>query len=391
MARDETFGAADTTRRMFLERTGKLAVAGLAAGVVADGLGIERAFAQAGSTPAATSGRRPQRVAVVGIDHYHAISPPNYLQILAAEKLDILGIHAPDAALAAKYATQYKSTPYTDYRLMIDKTKPEFIVALGKHAAMPEEFRYLISTGIPFLMEKPWATDDKTVNELADLAEKKKAWVGVPTPFRYNWLTEVAIRMKNAGTLGRISHMHVRFNNAGIQRYIDLGNEWMLTKKDAGGGCLINLAVHGVDQFRYITGEEPKVVSAITSHAMFNREIEDWGTMLMRTPAGTVLVNESGYTAKGGDTEHLISTDKVLLRETRAGGAGVEVHGADGTNTVDREPAGYRSGWPGVIHDSLDRIANGKPPLATAHDAARATSAIIDAYRAAGETVVKAH
>jgi predicted dehydrogenase len=163
----------------------------------------------------------------------------------------------------------------------------------------------------------------------------------------------------------------------------------MLTKKDAGGGCLINLAVHGVDQFRYITGEEPKVVSAVTSHAMFNREIEDWGTMLMRTPAGTVLVNEAGYTAKGGDTEHLISTDKVLLRETRNGGAGVEVHGADAQHR-DREPAGYRSGWLGVVHDSLERIANGQPPLATARDAARATSAIVDAYRAAGETVVKA-
>jgi len=375
---------APLTRRGFLYRAGTLAAAGLAAPALARGV----AENPLPDTPQPqTSGRRPQRVVVVGIDHYHAISPPNYLQILAAEKLDILGIHAPDMALATKYATQYKSTPYTNYREMIEKTKPEFVVALGKHSAMPEEFRYLVSTGIPFLMEKPWATDDKTVNALAQLAESKKAWAGVPTPFRYNWLTEVALRMKKEGTLGKISHMHVRFNNAGIQRYIDLGNEWMLSKKDAGGGCMINLAVHGVDQFRYITGEEPKVVGAAMSHAMFNREVEDWGTMLMKTPAGTVLVNEAGYTAKGPDTEHLISTDKVLLREGREG---VEIHGADGTNTVDKAPAGFRAGWPGVIHDSLDRIANGQPPLATARDAARATSAIIDAYRAAGESVITA-
>jgi predicted dehydrogenase len=387
MEHNGTSEGASITRRDFLDRAGKLAGAAVVAAAGTDSLGLERAFAQPAPQPVA--GRRPQRVAVVGIDHYHAISPPNYLQILAKENLDILGIHAPDIALATKYATQYKSTPYTDYRAMIEKTKPEFIVALGKHSAMPEEFRYLVSTGIPFLMEKPWATDDKTVNELADLAESKKAWAGVPMPFRYNWLAEVAIKMKKAGTLGQISHMHVRFNNGGIQRYIDLGNEWMLSKKDAGGGCMINLGVHGVDQFRYITGEEPKVVSAIMSHAMFNREIEDWGTMLMRTPAGTVLVNEAGYTAKGGDSEHLISTDKVLLRETTNGGAGVEVHNADGTNSVDRQPAGYLSGWPGVVHDSLDRIANSQPPLATARDAAHSTSAIIDAYRAAGETVVE--
>ncbi len=333
-----------------------------------------------------TAANRPQRVAVVGIDHYHAISPPNYLQILAAEKLDIVGIHAPDAALAQKYASQYKSTAYTDYRAMIEKTKPEFIVALGKHAAMPEEFRYLVTTGIPFLMEKPWATDDKTVNELADLAESKKAWAAVPSPYRFNLLTDVAIRMKKEGTLGTISHVHVRFNNAGIQRYIDLGNEWMLSKKEAGGGCMMNLAFHGIDQFRYITGQEPKVVGAVMSHAMFNREVEDWGTMLLKTPTGTVLVNEAGYTAKGPDTEHLISTDKFLLREGREG---VEIHGADGTNTVEKPPAGYRTGWPAYVHDALDRIANGQPPLAGPRDAARATTLIVEAYRMAGEAVVK--
>jgi predicted dehydrogenase len=387
MAPSDTTGAARLTRRHFLDRAGQLALGGLASGTVAASLGVDGALAQTAPSQAQGRGRRPQRVAIVGIDHYHAISPPNYLQILAGEKLDIIGIHAPDAALAAKYAAQYKSTPYTDYRQMVDKTKPEFIVALGKHSAMPEEFRYLVATGIPFLMEKPWATDDATVNAMADLAESKKAWAAVPMPFRYNWLTEVAIRMKKAGTLGTISHMHVRFNNAGIQRYIDLGNDWMLTKKDAGGGCLINLGVHGVDQFRYITGEEPRVLSAVTSHAMFNREIEDWGTMLMRTPAGTVLVNEAGYTAKGGDTEHLISTDKVLLRETRNA---VEIHSADGSNKVENPPDGFRASWPGVVHDCLDRIANAEPPLATARDAARATSAIIDAYRAAGETIVTA-
>src|SRR5262249_42931902 len=196
---------------------------------------------------------------------------------------------------------------------------------------------------------------------------------------------------KKAGTLGKVSHMHVRFNNGGIQRYIDLDNGWMLTKKDAGGGCMINLGVHGIDQFRYITGEEPKVLSAVMSHAMFKQEIEDWGTMLLKSPSGAILVNEAGYTAKGNDTERLISTDNVLLRETNAGGAGVEVHMADGTNTVDPQPKEYKSSWVGVIHDCLDRIANGEPPGATARDAMHATTAIIDGYRAAGETVVKAH
>ena len=50
---------------------------------------------------------------------------------------------------------------------------------------MPAAFRFLVDAGISFLMEKPWGTDAKTVNELADLAESKKAWVPSSTPSRY--------------------------------------------------------------------------------------------------------------------------------------------------------------------------------------------------------------
>src|SRR5215467_10685976 len=126
------------SRREFIERSATLAAAGFAprAGI------------------AQTVRGRPQRVAVVGVGHYHAFSPPNYLRILQTEKTDIVGVHDPDAAIAAKYAAQVGSTPYTDFRAMIDRTTPEFVVALGQHAAMPAEFRYLVDTGLPFLMEK---------------------------------------------------------------------------------------------------------------------------------------------------------------------------------------------------------------------------------------------
>jgi hypothetical protein len=54
---------------------------------------------------------------------------------------------------------------------MIDKTKPEFVLSLNRHVDMPAPFRFLVDSAIPFLAEKPWAIDDKTVNELADYAE----------------------------------------------------------------------------------------------------------------------------------------------------------------------------------------------------------------------------
>jgi len=369
-------------RRGFLRHTGRLAASGLTAAAIADRLAKDTT-AQNVRKPA---GRRPQRVVVIGVDHYHATSTPNYLRILQNEKVDILGVHAPDDAIAAKWAGEYNSTPYTDYRAMIEKTKPEFIVALGKHVAMPAEFRFLVDTGIPFLMEKPWGIDDKTVNELADLAESKHAWAAVPMPFRYSLFAETAVEMRQRNELGTISHMLFRFNQPGVQRYVDLGSPWMLSKADAGGGALINLGIHGIDLFRYITSEEPQVVSAVTSHAVHKREVEDYAHVTLRTPSGIVFLNEASYTypGTGGDQERKLSAQKVFLRATTSGGEGVQIVGP-GRDDTRRAPEGYLSGWPRVVHECLERIGRGEPPPASARDCARAVSLIFDAYRMTGE------
>jgi len=69
---------------------------------------------------------------------------------------------------------KFGTTACTDYRTIIEKIKPEFVAALGHVAAMPGEFRFLVHAGIPFVMEKPWGLDAKTVNELPDYGESKR-------------------------------------------------------------------------------------------------------------------------------------------------------------------------------------------------------------------------
>jgi predicted dehydrogenase len=293
-------GLSPYSRREFVERAGKLGISSVTAAAIFES--VKRADAQ---RPAS----RPHRVAVIGVGHYHATLPPGYLRILENEKMDIVGVHDPDRAVAEDRAKRCNSTAFTDYRKMIEQTRPEFVLSLGRHRDMPGPFRYLVDTGIPFLAEKPWGVDDKTVNELADYAEKKKAWATAPMSFRYSWWAQIARKMVQSGELGTISHMLVRFNQPGIQRYIDEGNSWMLSKAEAGGGPLLNLGFHGFDLCRYITGEEPKVVSAVTSHSIWNREVEDYVSVTFKTPSGRTFLNEASYTfpTNGSDSERQIA------------------------------------------------------------------------------------
>jgi predicted dehydrogenase len=160
----------------------------------------------------------------------------------------------------------------------------------------------------------------------------------------------------------------------------------MLSKADAGGGALINLGIHGIDLFRYITSEEPQVVSAVTSHAVHKREVEDYAHVTLKTPSGIVFLNEASYTypGTGGDQERKLSAQKMFLRATTSGGEGVQIVGP-GRDETRRAPEGYLSGWPRVVHECLDRIGRGEPPPASARDCARAVSLIFDADRMSGE------
>src|SRR5262249_10035438 len=126
-------------RREFLKGAGKLAIGGLAS----------PAIGQQVPTPPVAG--RPQRVAVIGVGHYHATLAPSYLRILQNEKLDIVGVHDPDRGIAEDRAKRCGSTAYTDYRAMIDKTKPDFVLSLNRHVDMPAPFRFLVDSGIPFL------------------------------------------------------------------------------------------------------------------------------------------------------------------------------------------------------------------------------------------------
>jgi predicted dehydrogenase len=322
-------------RRDFLQKAARLAGAGFAA------FDVERASSQ--PKPAR---RRPQRVAVIGVGHYHATLAPFYLRILQNEKLDIVGVHDPDRAVAEDRAKRSGSVPFTDYRAMIEQTKPEFVLSLNRHVEMPAPFRFLVDSGIPFLAEKPWGVDDKTVTELAAYAEKKNAWATAPMSFRYSWWAETARKLVRSGEVGTISHMLVRFNQPGVQRYIDEGNSWMLNKVTACGGALLNLGFHGFDLCRYITGEEPKVVSAITSHSIWKRDVEDYAFVTLRTPGGMVFLNEASYTfpTTGSDSERKIAGQKLLLRAT-ATGDGIQIIGPGRNDTLMAPPNYVGRAW----------------------------------------------
>jgi predicted dehydrogenase len=331
------------------------------------------------------------RVAAIDVSHWHARYDAAWLPVFRDLGATFVGMSDPNAEIAADHAEQFGGKAFTDYRAMIEETKPDFVVALGRHIDMPERFRFLVEEGLPFLMEKPWGTDAETVNGLVDLAEKKGAWVAVPYSSRYIAWTITAKRMIEAEEFGTISHIHFRSMRPRQRRYKPWLSEWMYDREAAGGGVIINIGCHGFDVARYLTGEEPEVISAVTSNRVDGLEVEEYAMVTMRTPSGIIINNEMGYLMpswpqleswpkNNGERDLKLVGDKAMLR-TVAGG--VQILKPDHEEMVDGIPP-YEIGTPKLAKACLDAFTKGEAPPIPPRACARAMDLIQDSYRMAG-------
>jgi predicted dehydrogenase len=323
----------------------------------------------------------PKRVAVTEVSHWHSVYDASYLQILRDLGCDIVGVSDRSRQIAADRAERFGAMPFTDYRQMIEATKPEFVIALARHCDMPEIFRFLVGAGVPFVMEKPWGTDPDTVADLARLATEQGAWVSVPFMQRYSFWAVTAKRMIEAGEFGRISHIFFRGVRPTMQRYIEWDSQWMADKSLSGGGALLNLGGHGFDMARFVTGEEPEVVSAVVSRQIHGADVEEYALATLRTPSGILFHNEVGYTmptwpGNQTDGEQKVAGERLLLRQVPGG---LQLLGP-GRDEFLPQPAGWQAGYPRAIREALEAYGRGDPPPIPASECAHAVRLIFESY-----------
>jgi predicted dehydrogenase len=325
----------------------------------------------------------PMRFAVIDVSHWHSTHDAAYCRILRELDREIVGVSDRNATIAEDRARRFGSVAFTDYRHMIEATKPEFVIALGSHADMPEIFRYLVETGLPFIMEKPWGIDPDTVASLVALAAKHHTWVTVPFINRTSHWALTARRMIEDGAFSTISHVFYRTIRPTMRRYVAWDSPWMRDPAAAGGGALMNLGGHGFDMAWFLTREEPEVRSAVLSHAAEGAAVEDYALVTLQMPSGILFHNEVGYTmptwpANQTDSEQKIAGSRLLLRATPRG---LHILGPERDELIPApaEPGGY----PKWVRETLEAYSRGDPPPITPDACGRVARLTHAAYRMA--------
>ncbi len=323
------------------------------------------------------------RVAGIEVSHWHAVHDAAYLRHFAAmPDVALVGVQDGDASLARKRAAEVGDPPvFTDYHQMLKETRPDFVIALGRHRQMAKIAHDLLDAGYPFMMEKPMGVNAQEVQSIADKAARLNAFVSVPLSQRYQPFAIRARDLIASGRLGPLSHIYIRVNRPGPARYPGWDSAWMLDPAEAGGGCLRNLGPHGFDMFLHLTGEDAQVTGAQISRRAHGQRIEDYASALLRSASGILGTIEVGNTFPrvGTDGEWKVAgRDGILtlkdgvLKLAGAGGDEVE----KGTE--------IETPYATAIRDALEAWQRGAAPPISVHDCLRAVRLIDQAYALAG-------
>lgn len=323
------------------------------------------------------------RIAAIEVSHWHALNDAAYLRhLVSMPDVKLVGIQDGDPALVARRAAEVRNPPtFTDYNEMLAATRPDFVVALGRHKRMAAIAHDLLDAGYPFLMEKPMGISAAEVDAVAEKAARLGAFVAVPLAQRYAPFAARARELIDAGRFGPLSHIYVRINRPGPARYQAWDCAWMLDPAEAGGGCLRNLGPHGLDMFCHLTGEAAQVTGAQVSARAHRRAVEDYASVMLRSQSGILGTVEvgNGFPRDGTDGEWKIAGRDAILT-MKDGVLKLATAAGDETLPGTDVTAPYFT----ALRDTLDHWQKGSPPPISVHDCARAVRLIDQAYACAG-------
>jgi predicted dehydrogenase len=325
----------------------------------------------------------PIRVAAIEVSHWHALNDAAYLRhLVAMPDVQLVGIQDGDPDLVKRRSAAVGGPPtFTDHRRMLAATRPDFVIALGRHRQMAAIAHDLLDQGYPFLMEKPMGIDATEVEAVAEKAARLGRFVAVPLAQRYQPFAVRARELLAAGRFGPVSHIYVRINRPGPTRYPAWDCAWMLDPAEAGGGCLRNLGAHGFDMFLHLTGEDAQVTGAQLSRRAHQQRVEDYASVLLRSTSGILGTIEvgNGFPRDGTDGEWKVAGRDAIL--TLKDGI-LKLATAAGDETL---PSGnITTPYFTAVRDALDHWRRGAAPPISAQDCLRSVRLIDQAYARAG-------
>ncbi|HSV75035.1 MAG TPA: Gfo/Idh/MocA family oxidoreductase [Chthonomonadales bacterium] len=152
-----------------------------------------------------------------------------------------------------------------------------------------------LEAGAHVICEKPLARTPAEAQRMMDAAERTGRLLMTAFCHRFHPPILFARELIDNDDLGRLRMVRNRFSGA----FAGVENLWFSDPEMAGGGALLDTAIHSIDLFRFLAGE---VRSAAGRIATFNPalSVEDSAVVVLEAQSGALGVIEASWSTPNG-------------------------------------------------------------------------------------------
>ena len=196
--------------------------------------------------------------------------------------------------LALRYGVAEKNIyNYENYDTIKDNPEVDVIYIVLPNGMHAEYTVRGLEAGKHVLCEKPMANTPAECQQMIDAGKKAGRKLMIAYRCQYEPYNREAIRIARSGEMGPTQMI---LADAGFP--IGDPTQWRLNKKMAGGGSMMDIGIYALNASRYLTGEEPAEINAMSySHPSDPRfkEVEEHINFQLRFPSGILANCTSSY------------------------------------------------------------------------------------------------
>lgn len=224
--------------------------------------------------------------------HIHSL----YQRVSACEEMEIAGCTEPDReareAAQRELGAEFSTKSYEEW-LQTDIDAVAIGNAYGERGRM---ILKALQAGKHVIADKPLCTSKKELDAIRELAEKKHCKIACMLDLRELPQTLTAKAIIDSGELGEIRN--VSFQGQHPLNY-GVRPSWYF-EKGMHGGTLNDLAIHGVDLVRMLTGKEFRTINAArvwNAYADKEKHFRDCATFMATLEGGAGVLGDVSYSA----------------------------------------------------------------------------------------------
>ncbi len=316
---------------------------------------------------------------------------PSHIKAAQNNNLEIVAMCdiVPEKAQALAEEFGLKAEIYADYKVMLEKVKPELVAIAtvsGTHAEISE---YCAKNGFDFIVEKPMAMSISEADKVIDAVEKSGVVAAVSHQNRFNIAVQELKSALDNGRFGKLSHgsVHIRWKRD--ENYYNQ-DAWR-GKWATDGGALMNQCIHGIDLLRWMFGDEIESVYGSTRNSYHPYiEAEDIGVAVINFKNGAVATVEGSVNTVESLEETLcVFGENGMVRLGGMNANTVDVwcfkdeDAADGDKRIieEKAPNVYGNGHTSLYLDVIDAVKNGRKPYVDLYAGKRALEVVLAIYK----------